>query len=172
MSLFLPDIYKKNVFSIDYKLLKNKGIKCLIFDLDNTIGIIDEEKCSDDIVQLISVLKKDFNIVISSNNTKKRLKPFIEQLKVEGISWSFKPLPKVFFITLKKYNVKREEICIIGDQLFTDVLAGRLYKVLTILVDSLNKKDLKITKISRLLESIVINSYTKKGIFERGKYYG
>ena len=60
----------------------------------------------------------------------------------------------------------------IGDQLFTDVLAGRLSKILVILVDPLNKKDLKVTKISRLFENIVINSYTKKGIFERGKYYG
>ena len=33
MALFLPDIYKKDILSIDYKLLKNKGIKCLIFDL-------------------------------------------------------------------------------------------------------------------------------------------
>lgn len=172
MALFRPDIYKKNIFSIDYELLKNKGIKCLIFDLDNTLGIIDEKKCSDEVLNLITNLKKDFIILISSNNTKRRLKPFIEQLKVEGICWSFKPTPRTFWTVKKKYNINKKQMCMIGDQLLTDVLSSKLYKVLVILVDPLNKKDFKITKISRLFENIIINSYTKKGIFERGKYYG
>ena len=37
MSLFYPNIYQKNILSIDYKKLKEKGIKLLIYDLDNTI---------------------------------------------------------------------------------------------------------------------------------------
>ena len=37
MNIFYPDIYAKNIFEIDYEKLKNKGIKCLVFDLDNTL---------------------------------------------------------------------------------------------------------------------------------------
>ena len=37
MSLFYPNIYQKNILSIDYKKLKEKGIRLLIYDLDNTI---------------------------------------------------------------------------------------------------------------------------------------
>ena len=29
---FLPDIYNESIFTINYKKLKNKGIKCLLFD--------------------------------------------------------------------------------------------------------------------------------------------
>ena len=36
MAIFKPDIYKKNIFDIDYLKLKKDGIKCLVFDLDNT----------------------------------------------------------------------------------------------------------------------------------------
>ena len=37
MNLFYPSIYNKNILNINYEKLKEKGIKLLIFDLDNTI---------------------------------------------------------------------------------------------------------------------------------------
>ena len=37
MEKFIPDMYQKNIYDINYDLLKKKGIKCLLFDLDNTI---------------------------------------------------------------------------------------------------------------------------------------
>ena len=37
MEKYIPDMYKLNIFNINYELLKEKGIKCLLFDLDNTI---------------------------------------------------------------------------------------------------------------------------------------
>lgn len=73
MAYFKPDIYKKNIFDIDYSKLKKEGIKCLIFDLDNTLGLIDEKKCPSEVKKLIKKLKKDFTVFISSNNTKKEL---------------------------------------------------------------------------------------------------
>ena len=37
MEEYLPDIYQKSIYTIDYSKLYNRGIKCLLFDLDNTI---------------------------------------------------------------------------------------------------------------------------------------
>ena len=37
MSKFIPDMYVKDILSIDYKKLKKQGIKVLLFDFDNTI---------------------------------------------------------------------------------------------------------------------------------------
>ena len=37
MEKYVPDIYQKSVYDIDYSKLKSRGIKCLLFDLDNTI---------------------------------------------------------------------------------------------------------------------------------------
>ena len=37
MDLLIPDVYQKSIYSINYKKLKKNGIKCLLFDLDNTI---------------------------------------------------------------------------------------------------------------------------------------
>ena len=43
MNRYLPDVYSKNVLSINYDKLKKKKIKCLIFDLDNTLVPIHTE---------------------------------------------------------------------------------------------------------------------------------
>ena len=37
LELYKPDMYKKDIYSIDYKKLRSYGIKCLLFDLDNTL---------------------------------------------------------------------------------------------------------------------------------------
>ena len=35
---FVPDIYSKSIYTIDYKSLKKNKVKCIIFDLNNTIA--------------------------------------------------------------------------------------------------------------------------------------
>ncbi len=172
MGLFRPNIYKRSIFDINYGLLKEKGIKCLIFDLDNTLGLISHKRCPEDTKQLIKKLQKDFIVIISSNNTRKRLKPYLEELEVDGTSWSMKPSIKCLVYIKTKYRLHKEEMCIIGDQIVTDVLAGNRFKIKTILVDPLGKKDLKITGLNRKLEDKIIKKYESKGLFKRGIYYG
>ena len=60
---------------------------------------------------------------------------------------------------------------IIGDQIVTDILAGRRFNIKTILVDPLGEKDLKITSLNRKIEARIVKRYKEKGILERGKYY-
>ena len=36
MNYFYPDVYQKSIYTINYDKLKENGIKCLLFDLDNT----------------------------------------------------------------------------------------------------------------------------------------
>lgn len=171
MSRLKPDMYKMNIHDINYKLLKEKGIKCLIFDLDNTLGLIDNRKCPEESVKLIKKLQKDFLILICSNNNKTRLKPYLEELGIGGVAWSLKPLTRGLRKIKKEYKVYKKEMCIIGDQLVTDILCGKRFRITTVLVDPLGKKDLKITGLNRFIENIILKKYDKKGIFKRGSYY-
>ena len=172
VSLFRPDMYKKNIFEIDYKKLKKDGIKCLIFDLDNTLGLIEHEKCPEETRKLIKELEKDFLIFISSNNTQQRIDPYLEDLGIKGVAWSLKPSTRSLRKIRKNEKLKKDEMVMIGDQIVTDILAGKRYKIKTILVDPLGKKDLKITGLNRLIENKIVKYYEKRNLFERGKYYG
>lgn len=172
MNLFRPNIYKKDVFDIDYNALKEKGIKCLVFDLDNTLGLIDQKKCPLKVKKLIKELQKDFLIFISSNNTYKRIKPYLKELGVGGVAWSLKPSTRGLLKIKLKYKLKKKEMAMIGDQIVTDILSGNRFKILTILVDPLGEKDLKITGLNRKIEKRIVKYFKKRGLFERGKYYG
>lgn len=171
MAYFKPDIYQKSIFDINYSKLKEQGIKCLVFDLDNTLGLIDEKQCPKDVKKLIKKLKKDFLVFISSNNVKSRIAEYIKDLEIEGESFSLKPLPKGLMRIKKKCKVKNEEMAMIGDQIVTDIFSGKLYGVKTILVDPLGVKDLKITGLNRKIEERIIKRYEKLGVFKKGNYY-
>ena len=171
MGLFTPKIYKKNIFDINYQKLKKEGIKCLIFDLDNTLGLISNKRCPDETKELIKKLKKDFLVLISSNNNNRRLKPYLEELDINGVAWSMKPAIRGLLKIKLKYKLHKKEMCIIGDQIVTDILAGNRFRIKTILVDPLGEKDLKITALNRIVEAKIVKHYEKKGIFERGNYY-
>ena len=129
MGVFKPKIYQKNIFEINYKELKNEGIKCLIFDLDNTLGLIENKTCPDETKKLIKKLQKDFFVLVLSNNTNRRLKPYLEELGIDGVAWSMKPSIKSLIQIKAKYKLKKKEMCIIGDQIVTDILAGNRYKI-------------------------------------------
>ena len=43
MDIFRPDIYKRSIYDINYEDLKRRGIKCILFDLDNTLAPMEVE---------------------------------------------------------------------------------------------------------------------------------
>ena len=124
MNICRPKIYKKNIFEIDYNKLKEMGIKCIVFDLDNTLGMIDNKKCPRNTKKLIKELQKDFLVLICSNNFKKRIKPYMVDLGVGGVSFSMKPFTFGLKKIKHKYNLKKKEMCLIGDQIVTDIFVG------------------------------------------------
>ncbi len=171
MAYLKPDIYQKSIFEIDYEKLFQKKVTCLIFDLDNTLALISEKTCPKKTKKLIEDLKKKFRVIIISNNIKSRIKKYQEELQIDVFSKAMKPLPFGLMMIKRRYNLHKEEMIMIGDQLITDILSGKLYGIKTILVEPLGKKDLKITKFNRMLESIVLKKYEKNKVFERGKFY-
>ncbi len=171
MKSYKPTMYKKDIFSINYQKLKENGIKCLVFDLDNTLALINEKKCPRKTKQLIKRLQTDFIIFIISNNSYKRIEPYKRDLGVDAVGFAMKPLTRGLRKIKKKYKLLKKEMIMIGDQLVTDIISGVNFNIKTILVDPLGKKDLKITSLNRKIESFIINRYRKKGIFKRGSYY-
>lgn len=62
----------------------------------------------------------------------------------------------------KKLNINPENIAVVGDQIFTDVIGANRSKMHSILVQPLAEKDLFLTKVKRPLENLVIKNYLKK----------
>ena len=167
MSKFKPEMYYKNIFNINYKLLKEKDVKVLIFDFDNTIMKVDENVPSDKVVALFKKLSSDFQVFIASNNVKERVRRIGKFMNVHAFYSVVKPTKKIKKLLLNKYDVKMNEVAIIGDQIVTDIFMGNRLHMHTILVDPLGKKDLKVTYFNRWLENRIMNIIR----FKRGEYY-
>lgn len=172
MKYFLPDSYYKNIYSINYDKLKSLNIKTILFDFDNTIIEKEKTKCTNKHKELFAKLKKDFKIVIISNTSnEKKIKSFADKCNIDYISFALKPLKRGFNKALKKYNLKKDQMCMVGDQLLTDILGAKRFNIKAVLVDCIDNNELKITKFNRLIEKNIIKVLYKKYKFKRGNYY-
>ncbi len=167
MNRFCPDMYKKDLLSIDYKKLKDINIKALLFDLDNTLIESGNYQISKKIVELFNKLKKDFKLYIVSNSINHRkLRIVAKDLEIPYIKDSRKPF-KRGFKKLKLENIKPKEIAMIGDQVLTDIWGARRMGYYAVLVDPINNKEWIGTKLNRILE----NRFLKKENKKRGDYF-
>ena len=64
-------------------------------------------------------------------------------------------------------NLQANEIAVVGDQIFTDVLGANRSKMTSILVDPIQEKDIFITVLKRPIENWIKNNY-KKSITKEG----
>ncbi|CDO01824.1 UMP phosphatase [Oceanobacillus picturae] len=161
---FLPNEHVKSVFDINPEVLKSKGIKGIITDLDNTLVAWDVKDATPEVIEWFKQMKEnDIKVTIISNNKQERVKVFSEPLETPFVFSARKPLSKAFKSVAKQMGMKKEEIVVIGDQLLTDVLGGNFAGFYTILVVPIVQTDGKITKINRKIERRILHYMRKKG---------
>lgn len=161
---FLPNEHVKSVFDINLEVLKSKGIKGIITDLDNTLVAWDVKDATPEVIEWFKQMKEnDIKVTIISNNKQERVKVFSEPLETPFVFSARKPLSKAFKSVAKQMGMKKEEIVVIGDQLLTDVLGGNFAGFYTILVVPIVQTDGKITKINRKIERRILHYMRKKG---------
>lgn len=172
MEKYVPDMYQENIYKVNYDKLKEIGIKCLLFDLDNTLVPYDKKEATLELKNLFDKLKNmEFRIVIFSNSPKKRLEPFKNYLEVDCLASAKKPLPASFRKVMMEYKYNESEIAIIGDQFMTDIVGGNKVGITTILVNPLGEKDLIFTKINRYIEKKIMKKLGDRDLFLKGRYY-
>ncbi len=159
---FYPQEYVNSVYEIDYKKLKEKGIKGLIYDLDNTLAPFDIDVPTEEIKSFVSArLEEGFKVCLVSNNKGKRVEIFNENLKLPFVSKAGKPKKKGVLSGITQLNLTPEETVMIGDQMFTDVWVGNRLKMHTILVKPICDRDEFTVKLKRGTEKIVFKQYQK-----------
>ena len=167
MKVFKPKEYYKSIFDINYSKLKKNNIKLIIFDLDNTILEVDKDLPKKEVKDLITKLKKDFIVVVASNNVKQRVRKVSEYLECDNLYSIGKPSKKIKKFIDKRYGIDTLNCTIIGDQIVTDIFMGNRLSMHTILIDPIASKDLKVTYFNRFLEKIILKIIKLK----RGDYY-
>lgn len=172
MDNLLPDIYQKSIYTINYLKLKNSGIKCLIFGLNNTIAPLKISVPTKRMKELFEDLKEmGFKIIIVSNSKKSRVEPFKNILNVDASYHAHKPFKRKYKKILNLYNFKVEEVACIGDEIMTDILGANKMGMTSILVNPISSIDSKSSKFFRLFEILALNNFFKEEKLIKGEYY-
>lgn len=152
-----PDLFVKSIFTLDVDWLKERGIKGVLLDIDNTL-ITHKQKIPDEkVVELIEFFKKNgIQTAIVSNATKKRVDVFNEKLGLYARYRAFKPSNKGFLKAMAKLKLIPEETAVIGDQLFTDIRGGNRLGLTTILVEPLDVNEPVTVRLKRILEKLFV----------------
>ncbi len=169
---FVPDIYQKSIYYINYDKLYKKGIRLILFDLDNTISPCHVKQPTKRLKKLFDELRdKGFKVIIMSNSPKYRIEPFKNYLNVDACAFSLKPRSNKYQRVMDFFKYKPQEVAAVGDQLLTDIYGANKLDITSILVNPLTDKDFTITLINRILERIIFNKLNNKDLFIKGKYY-
>lgn len=162
MNLY-PKMYLKNIKEITIELLNNNQIKGLILDIDNTLIDFDKNLLEGAKKWCEELKSKGIKMVILSNTNKvHKVKKVAEILDLEYIYFAHKPNKKGFKQAQQILKIEPQNIAVVGDQIFTDVLGGNRSKMYTILTKPIDARDIWLTKLKRPFEKIVIKKYMKK----------
>ena len=160
---FMPDIIFESVYDIDFGALKEKNIKGIIFDIDNTLVSYKQEKPTENVAALMDELTgAGFKICFVSNNTKQRVGMFNSGFNFPSFPNAKKPFVKYIREALKAMGIPKENAVLIGDQLFTDVAAAKRAKIMAICVTPIEPVETLFFRFKRFFERPLIKRYYKK----------
>ena len=164
MKNIYPNLYYTKVEDITIQeLIKNK-IKLLILDVDNTL--IDYYKnLSESVIKWAKEMKgQGIKLYILSNtNDEEKVKKVAQKLEIPYKHFAMKPLKRGFKYIQKQEKQEPQNIAVVGDQIFTDILGGNRSKMFTILVDPIDeKKDYWYTAWKRPIENKIKKQYKTK----------
>lgn len=169
--ILYPKEHFNNVREITIDFLRENKINALILDVDNTL--IDYDKnLSEETIKWAENLKEEGIklYILSNSNKKEKVRTVAEKLKIEYQYFGKKPLKSGFKKVQKKLQEKAENIGVVGDQIFTDVLGGNRCKMFTILVEPIAEKDIWVTLLKRPIENAIKNRYKKTKEVKKNVY--
>ncbi|MDF7683089.1 YqeG family HAD IIIA-type phosphatase [Lactobacillus sp. ESL0679] len=154
--IFRPRYTIDTIYHLDTDVLHQMGIKAVFSDLDNTLLAWNEFETAKKMDQLNRRLAAaGVTLVVISNNNALRVGKVLNPYHIEFVAKARKPLP--FAITKKReeMGLTKKQVMMVGDQLITDIQAGNLAGVESVLVKPLIETDKWNTRINRFLEKII-----------------
>lgn len=165
MAMFEATRYVASIDLVDVDWLRELGVRCVLMDRDNTC-VPRDAKVAPPQVQAWIDRVHDAGIrtcVVSNNFHSKQVERSAAELRSEVVHHAMKPAPFAIHAALRKMGVTADEAILIGDQVYTDVVAGNLAGVRTVLVRPQSTSDLWYTHIFRIGERIILHGREFEG---------
>ena len=142
--LYIPKYRFRFVTDITPDDLRAMGAKAVGLDIDNVIAPDGTFKYADGVKEWVASIKEaGFPIMLISNGTLMRIMPVVKYLdNLPFIHLSRKPSPRALIKAAKKMNVDISALAMLGDQIFSDILAANRCGAIPVRIDPLPGKSL------------------------------
>lgn len=132
-----PDlVLGQPVLGINLNLIQQHQLQGLVLDVDETLVPIRETDTTDEVREWFATLQAQVPIWLVSNNLNEpRIRRIAESLSAPYITGAGKPSRRKLRRAAEAMQLPIEHIAMVGDRLFTDVLAGNRLGMFTILVE-------------------------------------
>lgn len=157
MSLVRPWRRERAITDVDVDELAASGVRCVLFDRDNTVVPRDTGVAPGSVMDWICRVREAgiALCMVSNNFHSQQVEASAAELGCAVVHHAMKPAPFAVRRALAIVGVDASEAVLIGDQVFTDVMAGNLAGVRTILVEPQSTSDLWYTHIFRVFERAI-----------------
>ncbi|MEO0801841.1 MAG: YqeG family HAD IIIA-type phosphatase [Cyanobacteria bacterium J06642_2] len=137
MALLQPDIVVGDtVVQLTPAPLLQRGIAGVVLDIDDTLVPMRRADITPEVVRWLQGMCQHFDIWLVSNNLNtQRIQRIAAAVQLPYIDSAAKPSRRSLRRVLAAMKLPPERVAIVGDRLFTDVLAGNRMGMLTVLID-------------------------------------
>ena len=152
----VPDKVIKSLDDLSYDELSARGIDCLLLDFDNTLGPDHATEPVEFSYKIVNIAReKGFKMCLVSNARSGRSEGIAKLLDIPCVTYAHKPRPDGVNRALKLLGKDKASAVMIGDQVFTDVIAGRYAGVYTIMCEKFARSESWYVMIKRPFEKLV-----------------
>ena len=132
-----PDlVLGDSVMKLTVDILHEYNIKGLVLDVDETLVPLTAMNASPELTLWVEEIKPVVSLWLASNNlSQTRIGRIAESLNLPYITGAAKPSRRKLRRAIHAMNLPVEQVAMVGDRLFTDVLAGNRLGMFTILVE-------------------------------------
>ena len=137
VSLIQPNlVLGGTIFDLTPQLLQQHDIEGLILDVDETLVPFKQQHASGELQQWIAEIRSSTPIWLVSNNiSHSRISNIAKSIDLPFIASARKPSRRKLQQAATAMKVPVSQVAMVGDRLFTDVLAGNRLGMFTILVE-------------------------------------
>ncbi|MEO1622830.1 MAG: YqeG family HAD IIIA-type phosphatase, partial [Cyanobacteria bacterium J06632_3] len=136
INLLQPDlVMTQSILGLTPEIIQAKGLKGLVLDVDETIVPVGQTTLDPDVQAWAKNIQTVVPLSLVSNNVGyERIRIIAEGMGVPFIASAGKPSRRKLRLAATDMGLPFEQIAMVGDRLFTDVLAGNRLGLFTILV--------------------------------------
>ncbi|HUX14953.1 MAG TPA: YqeG family HAD IIIA-type phosphatase [Phycisphaerae bacterium] len=153
-SLLRPTRLVEAVWEVDLDWLAGRGIRGLVLDLDNTLVEWEGTGARPEVRAWLEAARaRGFGLCLASNAMRSgRVGRMARELGLMPVAHAGKPFPAAFRRAMAALGTPASATCVIGDQLFTDMLGANWLGMTTVLVTPLSRRESVHTRLIRLIE--------------------